>query len=183
MRGGIEGREAASRKTNSAVALGTSIRLKLMKRILPFSRMVECLSVLLPVRGLSRRCGRRADRITFKRQRKEEILSSPWRSWAVFLWPILGHSHSWRILLLSGKVHIQSTMMTILLFISIFEELQFLFWLKSFLSFQAGGVGGLGAGRKMKGWVGDQGDKKSSSSVSQEGALSPALIFARCLFE
>lgn len=141
------------------------------------------MSVLLPVRGLSRRCGRRADRITFKRQRKEEILSSPWRSWAVFLWPISGHSHSWRILLLSGKVHIQSTMMTILLFISIFEELQFLFWLKSFLSFQAGGVGGLGAGRKTKGWVGDQGDKKSSSSVSQEGALSPALIFARCLFE
>jgi hypothetical protein len=56
-------------------ALGTSIRLKLMKRILSFPRMVKCLhqSQLEGWAG----AGRRAARISFKRQKKENVLISP----------------------------------------------------------------------------------------------------------
>lgn len=43
------------------------------------------MSALLPERGLSACGGEGQTEITFKRQRKEKILSSPWWSWAVFL--------------------------------------------------------------------------------------------------
>ena len=53
----------------SVVALGTSIRLKLMKRVLPFPRMAKCLHCTRE--RVERVWGRRAGRITFKRQKKE----------------------------------------------------------------------------------------------------------------
>lgn len=108
----------------STQALGTSIRVKIMKMILSFPRMVKCL-LLSRLLGWAS-AGRRAEGISFKRQKKESVLISLVEKGA-FLGPAQDSLIPGTRRLLSETVHIHILEDDPL---STFRELPFLSWHK-----------------------------------------------------
>lgn len=89
----------------SSMALGTSVKLKLMKRILPFPRMAKCLHELQGWEGVGEK-----ERQNYIWKAKEGIKKSFFslvEQGSVHGVSCFDQSHSWHVLLLSGTVDVQ----------------------------------------------------------------------------